>query len=252
MFPSKPIEHVAFIREVAGAENVVVFVHGILGTPHHFAAMMEKVPENWSIYNILLEGHGGSVEDFADAGMKKWKNQVHRLILDLSTRYEAIYFAAHSMGTLFAVDEAIKNDKIRKLFLLNMPMKVGLKPRAVTNSLKIIFCRIAPDDEDVLGMMSACSIKTDRKIWKYIRWVPNYLALFAEIRKTRGKIKNISVPCCVFQSGKDELVSKHAVKYLKDNPRIVIEELKNSGHFSYEKTDFERINNEFEKFLREE
>lgn len=245
-------KHTEFIHRVPHSKSVIVFIHGILGTPNHFNMFLEKVPDDWSVYNILLEGHGGSVDDFAAAGMDKWKNQVHSLIADLSEQYENIYITAHSMGTLFAIDEAIGNPKIRKLFLLNSPLKVGVKFRAVTNSLKLIFDKIKDDDEDALGMAGACSIAVTRPLWKYIKWAPNYLALLSEIVKTRRKVVKIDVPCVVFQSGKDELVALGASKYFAENPLISCEILEDSGHFYYRNSDTKRIAKAFDVFCREE
>jgi len=60
----------AYIREIPGAKTAVLMIHGIVGTPEHFAMLYPYVPEDWSIYSIRLAGHGGSVEDFAAASMR--------------------------------------------------------------------------------------------------------------------------------------------------------------------------------------
>ena len=100
--------HEAYIRDVSGAESVVLFIHGFLGSPEHFERFIALVPENISIYNILLKGHGGSVVDFGNASMQEWKRQISDIVDMLSKNYKKIYIAAHSMGTFFAMDAAIK------------------------------------------------------------------------------------------------------------------------------------------------
>lgn len=109
-------KHTEYIREAPDSKTAVLFIHGILGTPHHFHRLVEVVPEEWSVYNILLEGHGKTVDDFAGATMEQWKRQVHRLIIRLNRKYDNIIITAHSMGTLFAVEEAVKNPKVKSLF----------------------------------------------------------------------------------------------------------------------------------------
>lgn len=242
-------KHLEYIREVPDSKTVVLCIHGILGTPDHFSKMVEVVPEDWSVYNVLLEGHGKTVDDFAAATMEQWKTQVHRLVLELNSKYENIVIAAHSMGTLFAIEEAIHNPRIKKLFLLNVPLKVHLYPSLIGNSLKIVFDKVKPQDTVAIGLQNAYSISPDKHLLKYLRWIPNYLALFSEIRSTREKISRINIPCFVFQSKKDELVAVSVVKYLRENSCVRCGLLKHSGHFYYEERDMEYLIKIFRKFL---
>lgn len=243
------MKHLEFVREIPGSRTAIVFVHGILGTPNHFNFLVNAVPEEWSIYNILLDGHGKTVDDFAASSMDKWKNQVHNLISELSKKYDDIVIVAHSMGTLFAIDEAIKNPKIKKLFLLDVPLRVGVKPRIIFTSLKIIFGKIRPGDTVEIETEKAYSITPDKRLWKYIKWIPNYLALFAEIRNTRKKIGQIHIPCIVFQSKEDELAALSSVKYFRGNSMVKCGLLTHSGHFFYDKSDIEYMIRTFKRFL---
>lgn len=242
------MKHLEYVREVPRSKTVMLFVHGILGTPNHFNGMVEMVPKEWSIYNILLDGHGKTVDDFAASSMKKWKAQIHSLVVNLSERYDNIFITAHSMGTLFAIHEAVQNPKIKKLFLLDVPLRVTLKPRIIISSLKIVFDKIGPDDSVTAAIQKAYSIEPDKRLWKYLKWIPNYLALFSEIRSTRKMIDKINIPCYVFQSKEDELVAISAVKYLKVNPKIRCGLLSHSGHFYYETSDFAYMLRVFKKF----
>jgi len=54
----------------------VLFIHGIIGTPRHFTELIplvQQVPEDFTVSNIILDGHGGTVDDFAHTSMAKWK-----------------------------------------------------------------------------------------------------------------------------------------------------------------------------------
>lgn len=99
------------IRYIDHADTAILFVHGILGTPEHFAPFLPLVPPDWSIYNVLLKGHGGSVKDFSEASMGEWKQQVHDAYQALRAVHQKVVIVAHSMGTLFAVQAAIKDMK---------------------------------------------------------------------------------------------------------------------------------------------
>mgnify|MGYP002425729728 CR=1 FL=1 len=60
----------------SGQERIaILFIHGILGTTSHFEPFLSLVPPNWSICNLSLKGHGGSVKDFSQASMTEWKQQ---------------------------------------------------------------------------------------------------------------------------------------------------------------------------------
>ena len=246
------MHHETYIREVPGARTAVLMVHGILGTPAHFAPLYPHIPENWSVYSILLEGHGGTVEDFAAASMAAWQAQVRGWVEMLRRKYARVVFAAHSMGTLFAVHTAVCGpEKIDGLFLLNVPLRAGVKPRAVRNALKVALDRASPADPGAWGMWRAYSMAPDGNLLKYLRWIPNYMALLRRMRMARAEIGRIAVPCRCFQSAHDELVARSSTGLLLKNPRICVESLPESGHFAYSPEDQARICAAFSDFCRE-
>ena len=64
--------HKEFIKEAEGANTAILMIHGIFGTPRHFDDIISLVPDNWSVYNILLDGHGKGVKEFSRTSMAKW------------------------------------------------------------------------------------------------------------------------------------------------------------------------------------
>ena len=68
------MKHKEYKRIVPEAETAVLFIHGIAGTPNHFKDFLPLVPKEFSVYNLLLDGHGGKTEDFSKTSMKKWEN----------------------------------------------------------------------------------------------------------------------------------------------------------------------------------
>ena len=122
------MEHKEYVRICDNSNIVILFIHGIVGTPNHFNEFVSLVPESFSVYNLLLDGHGKSVKDFSKTSMKKWEAQVASVVEKLSLTHEKIYIVAHSLGTLLAIDQAIKTKKVCKLFLLAVPLQLSLKP----------------------------------------------------------------------------------------------------------------------------
>ncbi len=244
--------HKTYIRQAKG-DTAVFFIHGFLGSSEHFKSFISCVPEDIAVYNILLEGHGGTVGDFAKASMKKWKNQINSTALEILSKYKNIIIMGHSMGALFAMELAEKYpDNVKTLFLLGVPLKIAVKATATVNSLKSIFNLISDDDETGRAYQNAHSVKLNMKLWEYIGWIPRYLELFCEARRGRELPVGITASCYVFQSKKDELVSLKSLKYFPQKENIKIEILENSSHFIYSKYDYARMENQFKKTVGRE
>lgn len=241
--------HQTYIREVEGSKAVVLLIHGILSTPQHFQKITKKIPDHISIHNMLLNGHGKTLEDFAHTSMVDWKNQVHSTVDELSRKYDQIIIVAHSMGTLFALQTSMRySDKIKAMFLISVPTKVWLKPVVIKNSFNIVYNRVKDYDVNGIHAKNAYSIDIDRKIWKYASWLPNYYGLAQEIYRTRNLLPHITVPCYSYITQKDEIVSPKSVKHISTNPHIKITNLDNSGHYHYSNTDISLFLSDFQEF----
>lgn len=241
--------HREYKRIIENSKKVILFIHGILGTPNHFECFISLVPDNISVYNVLLDGHGKGVKEFSKTSMKKWKKQIDDIVNELCSSCEEIYIVAHSMGCLLALEQSVKNSKISKMFLLAAPLKLSLKPQMFINSLKVYFNKIDVDDEVGMAAKKCCGIHHDKNIFKYFGWIPRFLELFSEIKQTRNIINKVSVPCSVYLSCKDEMVSLSSQKFLKDNSNFLITQLEKSGHFFYEEYDLEFLKNDFINFI---
>ena len=213
--------HEEYRRTVSGADKAVLFIHGILGTPDHFTEFIPLVPQDMSVHSILLDGHGKGVRDFSKTSMQKWEAQVSLAIGEL----------------------------IRKMFLLAVPLKLSLKPKLFANSLKVYFGKGAPEDEELAAARKCYGITDSKNILLYLGWIPRFLELFSKMAEIRRLIGAVTVPCIACQSMKDEMVSKKCADILRNGPGIKVLELKNSGHYYYEKDDLSLIKDEFAKFL---
>lgn len=243
------MEHKELKRIVERSKRAVLFVHGIVGTPNHFADFVRLVPDEISVYNLLLDGHGGSVKDFSNTSIKKWEAQIDRAAAELSSTHEEIYIAAHSMGTLFAIEQAIKNPKVAKLFLLAVPVKLFLKPPMLLNSLKVYFDRIKPGDRVALAAKRCYGIGASKNVFDYFGWIPRYLELFAKIRDVRKILHSLNTPCEVFLSRKDEMVSIRSGRYFSGNTAVTVTELRHSMHYYYDRNDYAMLLESFGNWI---
>lgn len=243
------MDHREYKRIVPGARIAVLFLHGIVSTPRHFDPFLPMVPEDVSVWALLLDGHGMGVQEFGRSSMAKWEAQVQEAVEELSHSHDRLYLVAHSMGTLFSFCHAVKNEKIAGLFLLASPLKVFVRFKMLSTAFRLYFDLVKPEDEVTQAMRNSLSDTVSRNPFHYIRWISRFLELFSMIRRTRKELRKLTTPTVVCQSKKDELVSTRSVKYLKSNPHIRIFMLKNSMHTYYEKKDMEIVKQEFQKFI---
>ena len=237
--------HEAYIRIIPESRTAVLFVHGIIGTPDHFSELISLLPDDVSVVNVLLDGHGGSVKDFADSSMKKWEAQIENVLSELEKNHEHILAAGHSMGTLLLMDALRNHKKVRAMFFLGSALKMGPKPLAARNSLKVIYGKSENWDPLVISTHKSCSIKLEKNLFKYLSWIPRYLELFRKAARVRGNIGEIGIPCIFLQSEKDELVSKRSCKFIRSNAKMKLIELPESYHFHYSDKDKRTVKQSF-------
>jgi esterase/lipase len=209
------------------------------------------VPKDWSIRNILLDGHGAGVKDFASTSMSKWKEQVNAILDDFCENHDNIVICAHSMGTLFAIREAIaRPHKIKALFLLASPLKIFMKPAAVKQSLKIAFNTVDENNEREKAGKEAYGIQPDKNLLNYLGWIPRYIELFKESASVRKTIKALTCPTRFYQSKNDELVAKSSERFLKGIKNVKLSVLQKSSHFYYQPDDLDYLKSEFLSLIK--
>lgn len=228
----------------------ILFIHGILGKPDYFDFLREYVPaDGFHCEDIMLEGHCDTPQAFGHASMSRWRSQVSETVDRLRARGARVVIVAHSMGTLFAIENAIRG-KVDALFLLNPPLSIRPTWRMSVTSLKVLRGKI--NDPRTAAAKAAYSISDDYNLLHYIGWVPRYLELFAEIRRTRAIVHRLSVPTRVFLSGDDELVSPLSARCFPSRECISITILPESGHYYYLESDRMKIINAFRQFIDSE
>lgn len=243
------MNHAPYFREGTGA-NAVLLIHGIAGSPAHFRDLVPVIPEHFSVYNILLDGHSGAVENLSRSSMAKWKAQVADTLRDLFARHEKVVIAAHSMGTLFAIQAAMDHPhRIPRLFLLNVPTRPWVRPSTWYTCLRVAFGKLdRPADQ---AMRGETALELTPKLWKYIGWTPRMIELLAECRRVRKILPSLTVPTRAFQSRIDELVSFRSCRDLKDLSPIRLAVLETSGHFVYSASDTAFLRQQLQNILAE-
>ncbi|MBP3372297.1 MAG: alpha/beta fold hydrolase [Clostridia bacterium] len=244
------MQHLEQKRIIDGAKTAYLFIHGIAGTPNHFHMLLKRLPQDVSFHNLLLDGHGKSPRDFGKSSMHKWETQAACAVEELCRTHDEIYIVAHSMGTLFAMEQAIRQPKIKKLFLLAVPITVGVKLRMAATAAKLYFGRVRQDDLFTLAARDCCGIQLSKNPLPYLRWIPRFLELFRKIHDTRQILGQLQTPCIAIQSALDELVSPKSISYLKKHAPIQVEVLPDSTHFYYAPEDKKRLLQAFDNWMK--
>lgn len=246
------MKHREYKRNVEGSRRAYLFVHGIVGTPNHFVDIIDMVPEDVTLWNIILDGHCGKVRDFAKTSLKKWEAQIAAVVDELSSTHEEIYVVAHSLGALLTIKEALKNPKIVRMFFLQPALVPCVKWGIVKTVLKIFFNYIKPDDAVIAASQRCYGIEISRNLFGYIGWIPRFVELFVKARRTVHLLKDLKTPCVAFMSKKDEVVAQASGKILRRYSIVKVFDMEKSGHFYYDPKDVELLREEFAKFVSEE
>lgn len=228
----------------------LLLVHGILGAPEYFDFLLPCVEAGWRIEPLLLEGHGSTVVAFGSASMEHWKRQVCDAVDRLRAEgYDTIVIAAHSMGTLFALDQAFQG-RAEALFLLNPPLRLRVTPKLLLNPVKMKL-RLS-NSPDVIAAREAYSIADDSNPLHYIGWLPRYMELFREISRMRSVIRTQrwpDIPMAVAISRHDEMVSPSVERFFQGRPRAELLTLSHSSHYHYLPADKQQIIHSFSRLL---
>ena len=227
------MDHSSYVREPEGARNAVLLIHGICSSPRHFDFMVPAIDESWAVYNILLDGHGGSVRDFANTSMKKWKAQVSQMLDYMSQRYENILVVGYSMGTVLEIHALPQYPKIRGMLLLNVPMCPWVRMNTWSGIFALTKGESLTNSSYAEASKKSISINLEPDLLGYIGWVPRFLELFSLCRYCRRHKDNIQVPCIAYLGSADELVSMRSKKYLEGNPNVTLKIMDGVGHMLY-------------------
>ena len=242
-------KHVEYKRIVDGANKAVLLIHGILSTPNHFRELIPLIPENYSVYAMITAGHCGSVSDFSHSSLEKWEVSVQKALDELLKTHKEIYIVGYSMGNLFAIEQAIKEPKVKKLFCIAIPIKVRVRVRMVDIALRVYFNKYREKDMAARGCKESYGVTDSKNIFKYLGWIPRFFDLFKLIKRVRKNLNKLQTPCVAFQSMKDELVSPKSIDILKAESQMRVEVLDKSTHFYYESNNLEVLKKEFKHFL---
>lgn len=226
----------------------ILFVHGIVGNSDFFDFLVDALPRGVHTVALTLSGHGGNALDFSKASMAQWIAQVDEAAKDLKAKHEKVIIVAHSMGTLFAINQAVAG-RADALFLLNPPLKLRLTRRLFTTPVKVMLGYM--DNAATEAARDAYGIAIDRNLLHYYGWPARYIELFREIIRTRKIVGRLRCKLHVFISGRDEMIAPSVASYFTTLPGSHITMMPYSGHYFYLRSDRTAILQSLTTFIEE-
>ncbi len=246
--------HEEICRILPDAKGAVLLLHGVVGSPDHFRKLIDlegRIPKDHSVWNVRYPGHGSSVSDFGRSRLAAWRDHAFRAFEELAASHEKVVIVGHSMGCLFAIQIALKYpQKVKKLYLLQVPLYLGLRFSGVMNLMRFPFGLIRKDDPAGQAMLVACGVDTTPWIFRYASWIPRMVELLKEMHATSGIVTELTVPAVAFQSQKDELVSNRSARRLRESGRVEVVEMELSTHFYYTPKDEKKMLDAFDDLLK--
>jgi len=196
--------HTPLFQDSGHAETLVVFVHGLIGSPGQFGSLIEAaLGKGCAIAAPLLPGHGGPWKGFARCGVEEWETHLQNELDQYIGKYENVLIVGHSMGGLLGLNASLaRKNNIQGVFLLASPMKANCKPWALWAKMKLL---VYPMTHPI--KKTYWEAKSIPKIAVSLRWFKPLGGLYRLMRKTRRNLPHVFVPVTIVHSQRDEMVA---------------------------------------------
>ena len=194
--------------------EIVVFIHGYMGTPRQFDNLAGAVHlQGYSYKTLLLPGHSVTLKEFSESTHTAWQEYVDSEIACISERYSKIWLVGHSMGCLLSLNAAIKfPDKICGIFAIACPLKI------IYFSLLAYKVQIKKRFGGKNSIIKSAYVKFSSVpqpislVWRIIKPNFEFLKLQHKTKKVLGQVKT---PVTGIFSKKDEVVSMKSLRLLQ-------------------------------------
>lgn len=249
--PQTNLENVKPFYKEGKNNKAILFIHGWTGSPSHFkelALIMNQ--KGFTVYNILLTGHGTSLYDMEKATYKDWIKDAEDGYKKLSENYKDISVVGLSMGGLLAIYLASKY-KVENV--------ICIAPALITKNKMAYLTPIFMPFLNRFRFRAEREIKEGEALEYLHEYTGSPTKTIPHLIKigniTKKSLKYVRSPILVIQSEKDEAVDNRVPdiimkEVLSDKKKVLW--LKDSRHIST--VDVERyiLYEEVIKFLNKE
>ena len=207
-------QHAPQLSKNPASNEIVIFIHGLMGSPRQFAGLSGVVyRQGYSTAALLLPGHGSTAKDFVTCGYEQWQRHVDSEIERLSGEYSGIWLAGHSMGGLLAINATTKHaGNIRGILAISCPFKLTTLS-AYTIKVRIKQLLSKRDDPIKTAYLANSSVAPSARLILHMR--KPAVEVKKLIQVTEANLPHVCVPLSVVYSKSDELTSFTSLEILK-------------------------------------
>jgi carboxylesterase len=244
--------HAPYIHETGDADTAVLFIHGFMGSPNQFRALADAAVNNgYSVFSILLPGHGYGGLEFARSKKADWEKAVKEQIDQVRRKYSRIVLTGHSMGALLSLRASVDYpDVVKGVAAIAAPMYIRMRLRMIKTGYDVAFGRNRENDERLLAAYEMCSVERSSPL-AYLIGIPRYIDLFRMISETKAILGKVEAPVLIIHSEDDEIANVGGVVVLEKNLKKYEKHiLKDSGHFYISPGDSKIMEDAFIGFVK--
>jgi carboxylesterase len=243
--------HEPFSIESTASDFVILYIHGIMGSPFEFRRIAETLKdENIYFKALLLPGHGRNGYAFSRSDAEAWQTHVNQEILHLKETYSKIILIGHSLGGLLALNASLLCP-VDGIVLLNTPIKTRISFQQVSKSLRVLLSSGKVDNPMIRTYRETFSVDLS-DWWTLPLWIPRLLDVNRVACQTEKILNEVKVQVILFQSVHDETVNPKSAEILKrglGDHLMSLSYLNKSPHAYFENEEFTEIIKGIKKFL---
>lgn len=233
------INHQPFAKVTRNHSAVILYIHGIMGSPIEFIPFAENLINAPIDYKtILLPSHGGSGRAFLKSNRHAWQSCIDQEVEKLVKQYQQVYLIGHSLGGLLALNAAI-HFPISGIMLINTALRTRITFQQISLSLRVLLASKNSQDPLISTYRDSFSISLE-DWWTMPGWVVPMAEVLRVASKTRKILPLINAPVFIYQSLKDETVHPISAQLLKKslvNSKVKLTYFNNSTHAFFEEKD---------------
>lgn len=179
----------------------ILLTHGLTDSPYAMHSLATFFQDNcFRVMAILLPGHGTQPGDLLDVTWQDWAETEAYGTNKLAAEAEEIYLAGFSTGGALSVHQALKDKRVRGLFLFSPALKVS--PKASLANVHKIYSWLLPREKWI-------DIKPDKDFYKYESFPMNAAAqIYALTQEVQDQLngRTINIPLFIAASEDDTTV----------------------------------------------
>ncbi len=235
------------------AKLVVIFVHGFLGGPGQFEALVRAVTAaGFAAQTLLLPGHGGHVWDFARHPGREWQAAVDDALRSALARYEKVVLMGHSLGGLLSVNASRRAGPAHGLALWEVPLKLRVRLRGLKNDLTVALVPRRLHNPVARAYCAANSVRVITPLG-YLMTIPRAAELLRIMADTERELSHVKGPVLLIQSREDEIVHPSSIERLEkglSGAQVTRLALQASWHSYFPDDEFTLLRDHFIAWLK--